>query len=152
MHMRDKVDAIPSKSRRLKRVLQYGLVEVAARTRFVEREIRVKWLCWDVPTLVSLSDRFWTLGILGPAQSRRIVDQQLALQFGRYRNVRNEIDQEAVVGRVPLQIRMRPIGAPEHAVGEGFDDAAGERNDVLIGILLAGERGECRYRWLRVRD
>jgi hypothetical protein len=32
--------------------------------------------------------------------------------------VRNEIDQQAVVGHVVLQIGMRPVGAPEHVIGK----------------------------------
>ena len=51
--------------------------------------------------------------------------------------MRDEINQQAIVGHVVLQVRVRPVGAPEHAVGEALDDPARERHDVAIGMALA---------------
>ena len=38
-------------------------------------------------------------GFVGPIQPHRIVNEQLALQFRRDRNMRNEIDKQAVLDR-----------------------------------------------------
>src|SRR3984893_6301406 len=77
---------------------------------------------------------------LGPVKPHRIVDQQLALQVWRGRNMRNKIEQQAVVRHVILQIRMRPIGAPKYAIRESLDDAPGEWDHVAVGVLLAVQR------------
>ena len=77
----------------------------------------------------------------GPVQAHRVVDSSLLLQrCGRRRDVRDEVDQQPVVGHVVLQVGVRPVGAPEHAVGEGLDDAPGERHHVAVGSPLAGQR------------
>src|SRR5258708_2036873 len=39
-----------------------------------------------------------------------------------------------------FQIGMRPVGAPEHAVGKRLDDTPRERDHIAIGVLLAGKR------------
>ena len=60
--------------------------------------------------------------------------------------MRDEIDQKAVVGHVVLQVRMRPVRSPQRAVGEFFDQAAGEGDDVAIGVLFAVQRRRPRKR------
>ncbi len=47
-------------------------------------------------------------------------------------NARNIVDEQPVVGHVALQVRMRPVRAPQHAVRKMFDHTPRERNDVLI--------------------
>jgi hypothetical protein len=54
--------------------------------------------------------------------------------------VRDEVHQQAVVGHVVLQVGVRPVGAPEHAIRELLDDAFRERDHVGVGILLAIQR------------
>src|SRR6266851_7275175 len=83
---------------------------------------------------------------LGPVKPHRIVDQQFALQVWSGRNVRNKIDQQAVVRHVVLQIRMRPVGAPEYTIRESLDDAPGEWDHIAVGVLLAVQRGRARLR------
>src|SRR5262245_40536470 len=51
----------------------------------------------------------------------------------------NEIDQKAVVRHVVLQVRMRPVGSPQDAVGEALNNAPGERYDVAVSRALAME-------------
>ncbi len=53
--------------------------------------------------------------------------------------MRNEIDQQAVVGHVVLQIGMRPVRAPENAIREFLHDFSREGHNVAIGVLLAIE-------------
>jgi hypothetical protein len=55
-------------------------------------------------------------------------------------DVRDEVDQQAVVGHVVLQVRVRPVGAPQHAVGEALDHLARERHHVAVGVALAVQR------------
>ena len=57
-------------------------------------------------------------GLFRPVKPHRIVDQELALQRSCGRDVRDEIDQQAVVRHVVLQVGMRPVGAPEYAIGK----------------------------------
>ena len=49
----------------------------------------------------------------------------------------NEIHQQAIVGHVVFQVWVRPVCAPEHAIGEFIDDAFGKGNDIAVRILLA---------------
>ena len=55
--------------------------------------------------------------------------------------MRNEIDQQAVIGHVALQVRVRPIGTPEHTVGERVDNASSERYYIAIRRALAIQQG-----------
>src|SRR5947209_10017952 len=77
---------------------------------------------------------------LGPVKPHRVVDEQLPLQLGRRRDMRQDVDQEAVVGHVVLEVWMRPVGAPDDPVWEGLDDLAGKGDEVAIGGALAIER------------
>src|SRR5579863_218728 len=52
-----------------------------------------------------------------PIKPHRVVDQEPLLQGRRWGDPRNVIDQNAVVGCDPY-VGMRPIGAPDDAVGE----------------------------------
>ena len=71
-------------------------------------------------------------GSLRPVEPHRVVDEHLLLEvFGR-RNARDEIDQFAVVGHMRLHVQVRPIGAPQDAVGIAFDQRAAERHDVVV--------------------
>src|SRR3954454_6198173 len=63
-------------------------------------------------------------------QPRRIVDQYLLLQFGLRRKQRNQVDQIAVVGH-HLDIGVRPVGPPDHAIGRGLDNTPRERHRVM---------------------
>ena len=46
--------------------------------------------------------------------------------------MRNEIHQQAIIGHVVFQVRVRPVGAPENAVRELIDDALGKGDDVCV--------------------
>ncbi len=54
------------------------------------------------------------------------------------------VDEQAVVGHVVLQVRMRPVGAPQRPVGELLDDLACEGHHVPVGVALPAERGRSR--------
>ena len=58
-------------------------------------------------------------------QTRRVVDQELPASGWIRRVERHQIDQVAVV-RHHGNIRMRPVGSPEHPVRRGFDQRAPE--------------------------
>jgi len=45
---------------------------------------------------------------------------------------RDEVDDRAVIGHVVVQIRVRPVGSPEHASRETLDDPSRERYDVAV--------------------
>ena len=51
--------------------------------------------------------------------------------------MRQIIYQQTVVRHVVFQIRVRPVGAEQHAVGELLHQAAGEGHDIGVGVLLA---------------
>ena len=40
------------------------------------------------------------------------------------------VDQHAVVGHLSLEVRMRPVGAPQHPVGRDRDERLRERDRV----------------------
>ena len=52
-------------------------------------------------------------------------------------NVRQQVEQVAVVGHV-AHVGVRPVGAPQHAVGRGGDERPGERHDVVVGRRAVG--------------
>ena len=58
----------------------------------------------------------------GQYKSHRVIDQQFALQLGGHGDVRDKVNQQAVVGHVIFQIQVRPVGAPEHTVRGTFHD------------------------------
>ena len=70
------------------------------------------------------------------------------LQLGGRRDLRDHVDQHAVVRRLLRHVRMRPVGAPDHAVREALDDRARERHHVVVGRardrepLRAGDLGD----------
>src|SRR6516164_8268871 len=70
--------------------------------------------------------------LLGPIKPHWIVDQQTPLRCGARRDLRNIVDQDAVVGCFFFHIRVRPIGAPDDAIGEALDQCPAERHDVVI--------------------
>ncbi len=67
-----------------------------------------------------------------PVKTQGIVDQQASLQLRRGRELRNQVDQVAIVRHVGLEVGMRPIRAPEHAIGEQLDEASRERHEVTV--------------------
>src|SRR6185503_1393634 len=74
---------------------------------------------------------------LEPIKAGRVVDEErLALLLGRC-DLGEVVDHHAVVGDV-LQVRVRPVGAPEGLLGEFLDQLACERKAVLPGRGLAG--------------
>src|SRR5271163_3933236 len=66
---------------------------------------------------------------LEPEQLRRVMDQHEAARFFVGRDLSNEIDQFAVV-RYRLVVRMRPIGAPDHALRRVRSKIARKRHGV----------------------
>jgi hypothetical protein len=66
---------------------------------------------------------FRQLELFRPIKPHRIIDQQFVLQLRCHRDMRDEVDQQAVVGHVIPEIGMRPVGAPQHAIGKALDDA-----------------------------
>src|SRR5436853_467979 len=63
-------------------------------------------------------------GLPRPIKPHRIIDQQGLLQRRRGRDLRDHVGEHAVVRRFALHVRVRPVGAPQHAVGKAFDDRA----------------------------
>ena len=51
----------------------------------------------------------------------------------------DEVHQQPVIRHVVLQIGVWPVGAPQHAVWELFDDRPGKRNHVAVGVLLTSQ-------------
>jgi hypothetical protein len=68
-----------------------------------------------------------------PIEPRRIVDKQRLHQFSARGYKRQKVDQRAVVGHVLLDVGMRPVGAPQHAVGETLDQGPGEGDGIVEG-------------------
>ncbi len=62
-----------------------------------------------------------------PVEPHRVTHEQLLLKLGGGRDVRNEVDQQAVVRHVTLQIGVGPVRAPKDAVGEGLDQGSWQR-------------------------
>ncbi|MNV66208.1 hypothetical protein D3C71_1589510 [compost metagenome] len=54
--------------------------------------------------------------------------------------MRDEIHQQAVVGHVVLEVGVRPVGTPEHAVGKLLDHPARKGHHVAVGTALAIQR------------
>src|SRR6187549_3815416 len=81
-----------------------------------------------------------------PIQAHRVVDEQLTLQFRCPRNVWHVVNEEPIIGHVVLEIRVWPVGAPEHSIGKCFDESPGKRNHVAIGVPFAVDRGRSRDR------
>ncbi len=51
------------------------------------------------------------------------------------------VDEESVVRHVALEVRVRPVGAPQDPVGELLDHTAAEGHHVGVRVPLAVERG-----------
>src|SRR6202008_1795101 len=87
----------------------------------------------------------WRLAVGGwwrlPVQALRVVHEKFRAQWRRRGDARQQIDQVTVVRHVSLEIRVRPIGAPEHAVGERLDDAACEGHEVVVPGRSAARQG-----------
>ncbi len=81
----------------------------------------------------------WSVAISAPVKLHRIVDQELLLQLRGRRDLRDHVGDDAVVRRLLRHVRMRPVGAPDHAVREALDDGARERHHVVIGRARDGE-------------
>ena len=60
--------------------------------------------------------------------------------------VRNEIDQQSIIGHVILQIRMGPIGPPNDTVTECIDQAFGKGNHIVVGVSLTIQGRGPRHR------
>ena len=69
---------------------------------------------------------------LRPVQAHGVVHQQPALLVGGRCDAWNHIHQRAVVRHVALHVRMGPVGAPEHPIGEGLHQQPGERGHVGV--------------------
>src|SRR4051812_16905353 len=54
--------------------------------------------------------------VSAPVEPHRVLYQELPLQISGRGDVRNIVDQQAVVRHVVLEVRVRPIGAPQHAI------------------------------------
>src|ERR1700732_4152059 len=65
-------------------------------------------------------------------------DQYLVLKFRFRREQRNQVDEIAVV-RHHLDVRVRPIGAPDDPVDRRLDDLPGERHRVGKGRAGGGD-------------
>src|ERR1700712_2741629 len=59
---------------------------------------------------------------VGPVQAHGVVDEELPALLGGDGHVRHVVHQQPVVGHVIGQVRMGPVGAPQHAVRELRDD------------------------------
>src|SRR5690242_9577096 len=71
-------------------------------------------------------------------QARRVADQNLLLKIALRREQRHEIDEVAVIGH-HLDVRMRPIGSPDHAITRGLDDLARKGHGVDKGWTDGGD-------------
>src|SRR5262249_62283543 len=60
----------------------------------------------------------------------RVCYEQLVLQLRLRRKQRDEVYEIAVV-RHDFDIRMRPVGAPKHTIGSGFDHLACEGDGIM---------------------
>src|ERR1044071_6912094 len=67
---------------------------------------------------------------LEPIEPSGVVDQQGLALLLAWRDLGEVVDHHAVV-RDLLQIRMRPVGAPERLLGKLLDERARERNRIL---------------------
>ena len=63
-------------------------------------------------------------------QLRRIVDQHAPARRLARRDLGDRVDQLAVVGHVLVDVGMRPVGAPDDALGRVVGDVARERDRV----------------------
>jgi hypothetical protein len=59
--------------------------------------------------------------LIRPVEPHRVVHEQPPLLLRCARDIRNEVHQQPVVRHMVLQVRMRPVGPPEHAVRERLD-------------------------------
>src|SRR5580693_9784974 len=83
---------------------------------------------WLNPSYALRSNAYSSL----PVESHRIIDQQRLLLRRARCDLRNPIDQHAVVGGFLLHVRMRPVSPPDHPVAKMLDERATERHDVVI--------------------
>jgi hypothetical protein len=58
--------------------------------------------------------------------------------------VRNDVDHKAVVGRMVLQVGMRPVGTSEHAFRAWLDLTSREGHDVAAGVPFVLRKHACR--------
>src|ERR1700742_3664405 len=65
-----------------------------------------------------------------PVKPQRITHEQFVWALCSGRDVGDEVDQQAVVRHVALQVGMGPVRAPQDAVGEGFDQRFRKGYDV----------------------
>ena len=74
-------------------------------------------------------------------QTRRIVDENASPRRVVGREFEQQIEEIPVVrhsGGIEIG-RMRPIAAPDHALGCGGDEGLGEWNDIGIGRTVPGQ-------------
>ncbi len=82
------------------------------------------------------------MGVGHLAQYRRVglSTSSLLRCSSRRRDARQQVDQLAVVGHVRLEVRVRPVRAPQHAIRERLDDAARERHEVVVARRTAARQ------------
>src|SRR5215831_2974245 len=68
-----------------------------------------------------------------PIKPHWIVDQEALLRRRSGGDLGNVIDQGAVVRRLFFHIGVRPIGAPDDAIGKMLGQRAAERRHIVIG-------------------
>lgn len=78
--------------------------------------------------------------LLWPIQPHGAVDEERLLQRRRRGDVRDEVDEQPVVGHVVREVGVRLVGAPQDAIREPLDEPPTERHDVAVCRLLAIER------------
>src|ERR1700733_15813484 len=83
-----------------------------------------------------MADSSWLMS--KSKQLGRIIDQhQLARAFIR-RDLGDQVDQVAVIGH-GVVVRVRPVGAPDHALGRMRGEIARESYRIGIGIFLLAD-------------
>ena len=74
-----------------------------------------------------------------PVKPHRIGHQELGLKLGRRRDAWDQVHQLAVVGKAVLQVWVRPVGAPQHAIGVPLDHQADDRDEAVEGRSMKRE-------------
>src|SRR5258706_12561740 len=75
--------------------------------------------------------------LAAPVKPGRIVDEQFRAQRLIGGEVRNQVDEVAVVGHL-ANVRVRPIGAPKNTIRRGRDELCREWDGIRI---IAAGRG-----------
>jgi hypothetical protein len=85
-----------------------------------------------------------------------ILHQEFGLQRRRHSEPWYGVDQHAVIGHMRLHVGMRPVSAPQHAIGKLLHEPTAERDDVIIrgpldrdpllAVDLGPDTSRCRAR------